>query len=93
MAETKECTICKHIGKRSSELGDLEAGFLYNDVDHPTTIRIRLCRSHSVDLFKVGQKKFLINHHHILSDLVNSDEMEFVRLLDRVVRKNLDAIY
>jgi len=93
MAATKECTICKHNGERSSDLGELEAGFLYNDIDHPATIRIRLCRSHSVELFKIGQKKFLLEYHSILHDLVNSDEMEFIKLLDRVVKKNLDAIY
>jgi hypothetical protein len=93
MAMTKECTICKHIGKRNNDLGDLEAGFLFNDIEHPATIQIRLCRSHSVELFKIGQKKFLLEYHHILHGLVNSDEMEFIKLLDRVVKKNLDAIY
>ncbi len=93
MATTRECTICKHIGERTTEQEELETGFLYNTVTHPEKVRIRLCRAHSVELFKVGQKKFLLKHHTILHDLVNSDEMEFIKLLDKVVRKNLDAIY
>lgn len=93
MDKVRACTICKHLGKVTEEATDLEAGFLYNDIDNPAQVKIRLCRSHSVELFKLGQKKFLVNYKQILFDLVNSDEMEFVRILERTVRKNLDAIY
>lgn len=93
MEKVKACTICKHLGKITAESSELEASFLYNDIENPATIKIRLCRSHSVELFKLGQKKFLINHKQILCDLVNSDEMEFIKILERTLRKNLDAIY
>lgn len=93
MSNNCECTICKHLGKRTDEASGLEAGFLYNDLEHPAPVRVKLCRSHSVELFKLGQKKFLLNYKMILFDLVNSDEMEFVKILDRTVRRNLDAIY
>jgi len=93
MEKVKACTICKHLGKVTEESRDLDASFLYNDIDNPASIKIRLCRSHSVELFKLGQKRFLINHKQILHDLVNSDEMEFIRILERTLHKNLDALY
>ena len=93
MEKVKACTICKHLGKIRKESIDLDASFLYNVIDNPASIKIRLCRSHSVELFKLGQKKFLINHKQIMYDLVNSDEMEFIRILERTLRKNLDAPY
>jgi len=93
MSKSRECTICKHLGKKTYEDLELEAGFLYNELDGPAPVRVRLCRPHSVELFKLGQKKFLLNYKKILFDLVNSDEMEFVKILERTVRNNLDAIY
>ena len=93
MSRLKACTICKHLGRVSEEAADLEAGFLYNDIENPAIIKVRLCKVHSVELFKFGQKRFLIKHKQILDDLVNSDEMDFVRMLERTLRKNLDAIY
>lgn len=93
MSKSRECTICKHLGKKATEELELEAGFLYNELDGPAPVRVKLCRRHSVELFKLGQKKFLLNYKIILFDLVNSDEMEFVKILERTVRNNLDAIY
>lgn len=85
----KECTICKHIGKQTQ--GNLERAQLFDEVGTP--VNILLCRAHAVELFKSGQKKFLINHYQILVDVISSDETKFLDVLERTVRSNMDEIY
>ena len=87
----RECTICKHYGERTEQPGELEREQIYDEVGTP--INLLLCRKHSVDLFKKGQKKFLIQHYKILVDIISSDEVRFLDILEKTVRENLDQIY
>jgi hypothetical protein len=88
----KECTICKHYGERTDAApGGLEREQIYDEVGTP--VNILLCRKHSVDLFKNGQKKFLVKHYKILVDIISSDEVKFLDILEKTVRENLDEIY
>jgi len=84
-----ECTICKHYGQRTS--GKLERSQLFDEVGTP--ININLCRNHAVELFKAGQKKFLLNHYKILVDIISSDETKFLDILEKTIRGNIDQIY
>jgi hypothetical protein len=90
MAE-RECTICKHYGKKTDDPSQLERATIFDEVGTP--VPILLCRSHSVELFKSGQKKFLVNHYKILVDIISSDETKFLEVLEKTVRSNLDDIY
>lgn len=87
------CTVCKHLNKNVEAEEEIEIGYLFDGVHSGSPVKIRMCRKHSVELFKVGQKRFLINYRSILFDLVNSDEMEFIKILEKTVRNNLSAIY
>lgn len=87
----KECTICKHYGERTELPSGLEKEQIYDEVGTP--VNILLCRQHSVELFKNGQKKFLIKHYKILVDIISSDEVKFLDILEKTVRENLDEIY
>ena len=91
MAGSKECTICKHYGDATHEPGKLERSVIFDEVGTP--IPILLCRKHSVELFKKGQKNFLIRHHKILVDIISSDETKFLDVLEKTVKDNLDKIY
>ena len=93
MSGKRICTICKHLGKEVDSEEEVELGYLFNDLHAGAAVKIRLCRKHSVELFKHGQKRFLIDYRRILFDLVNSDEMEFIKILEKTVRANLDSIY
>ena len=93
MSKKKVCTICKHLGHRVESEEEVEIGHLFDGLNTGSPVKIRLCRSHAVDLFKKGQKRFLLSHRRILYDLVNSDEMEFIKILDKTVRENIDRIY
>lgn len=84
-----ECTICKHYGKKTE--GKLERAQLFDEVGTPITIQ--LCRKHSVELFKSGQKQFLLHHHKILVDIISSDETKFLDILEKTIRGNIDEIY
>lgn len=93
MTKKRECTICKHYGRSnigSSADEQLEAGNLYEEDGE--VIKILLCRKHSVQLFKLGQKSFLLAHYRILVDLVASDEKKFINILDKTVRKYPDSL-
>ena len=88
----KVCTICKHLGLDHHHEQQLDTGYLYDGV-RARSIKLILCRSHAVELFRQGQKKFLISKRKILYDLVNSDEKDFIRILEKTVQQNTDLIY
>jgi hypothetical protein len=90
MSKKRQCTICKHYGKQTPKGEILEMSPLYEEGGEP--VPIALCRTHSVQLFKLGQKSFLLAHYRILVDLMDSDEKKFINLLDRTVRKFPDLI-
>ena len=86
----KECTICKHYGEPTDDPEILEKAQIYDEVGTP--VSINLCRQHSVDLFRKGQKKFLVQHSKILVDIISSDEAKILELIAQTVRNNLDDI-
>lgn len=91
MAKKRECTICKHYGRKTPDGDDLERTQVYDETGTP--VPIKLCKAHGVELFKKGQKNFLLSHYKILIDLVGSDEPKFLEVLERTIKKNPDKIY
>jgi hypothetical protein len=87
----KECTICKHYGLPTQDSEQLERTSLYDEMG--TGVPINLCRKHAVELFKLGQKRFLVAHYRILLEVVQSDEHKFLEVLEMTVKENLDLIY
>lgn len=90
MAKKRECTICKHYGKQTKEPNNLERTNLYDDAGNP--VPVNLCRHHSVQLFQKGQKKFLVSHYKILTELISTDEPKFLEVLQATVKSNPDLI-
>lgn len=90
-SKSRECTVCKHYGLETSQPENLEQTKLFDDSDKVVTVL--LCRKHSVDLFKMGQKKFLLDHYQILNEVINSDEPKFIELLEKTYRTNMDRIF
>lgn len=88
---SKSCTICKHYGEANFEEKNLEKAQLFDETG--TALNIFLCRKHAVELFKNGQRKFLVDHYKILVDLISSDEMKFIEILQKTVRENMDDIF
>ncbi len=87
----KDCTICKHYGQPTDCPEDLEKEQIFDEIGTP--VNILLCRKHSVDLFQIGQRRFLIQHYKILVDIISSDEIKFLDILEKTVRENMDEIY
>ena len=87
----KQCTICKHYGEETPQQDELDRQVIFDEVGTP--VPINLCHTHSVDLFKNGQRRFLIKHYKILVDIISSDEVKFLDILEKTVRENLDDIY
>ena len=87
----QQCTICKHYGEKTDITHKLEREQVFDEVGTP--VSIQLCRNHGVELFKSGQKKFLINHYKILVTIISSDETKFLDVLEKTVRANMDDIY
>ena len=88
---TRECTVCKHYGLETGQPEKLEHTKLFDEGDR--VVNVLLCRKHSVDLFKQGQKKFLLDHYQILNEVINSDEPKFIELLEKTYRNNMDRIF
>ena len=93
MDKPKLCTICKHYGLETPQelRPDLERTQIYDEFGR--VVSIQLCRKHAVDLFKTGQKRFLLSHYRILVDLVGSEEMKFIEILQKTVQRNPNNIY
>lgn len=81
------CTICEHYG---IEKEATESEILFHENKQ---IKIALCRKHSIELFKKGQKKFLIKHHKILFNIIDSNHPKFIDLLQETYKNNLNLIY
>ena len=90
MAKKKECTICKHYGDKTDDPDKLERAQLFDENGNP--VPVQLCRSHNVELFQMGQKKFLCSHYRILVDLIDSDEPKFLAVLEQVIQANPDLV-
>lgn len=86
-----ECTICKHYGDETDDSKMLERTKIFDESGNP--VNIILCRKHSVELFKLGQKKFLLTHYKILVDIIASDETKFLDILEKTIKSNADKIY
>lgn len=87
----KECTICKHYGLETDESKALERELIFDESGTP--VAINLCRHHAVELFRMGQKKFLVANYRILVDLIGSDEPKFLEILEKTVKKYPELIY
>ena len=87
----KECVICKHYGEETSNTHQLEKTQIFDEIGNP--LMILLCRSHAVELFKMGQRKFLLGHYKILVDIISSDETKFLEVLEKTVRSNRNDLY
>lgn len=90
MSKERECTICKHYGNETPKGENPETAKLFDD--NGEAVPVQLCRTHSVQLFKLGQKSFLLAHYRILVGLMDTDEKKFINLLDRTVRKFPDLV-
>lgn len=84
------CVICKHQGDHR-EYDRIETCTLYDDCGQ--VVKIQLCPFHSTDLFKKGQKKFLLNNYKILVDLFETDDPKFIDMLRRNFERYKDEIY
>lgn len=91
MDKKHECIICKHYGIRTSEVEILEKNHIFDDSGLP--VPISLCRKHAVELFKQGQKIFLLSHYKILVDLVASDDTKFLEVLEKTIKKHPNRIF
>ncbi len=91
MGQDRECTICKHYGQPTDSAEVLERTKLFDEEGAPATID--LCVKHSVELFKIGQKRFLLDHYKILVDLIASDEPKFLEILEKTIKKFPNKIY
>ena len=91
MSKNLYCTICKHYGKYHEDTSTLEKASLYDERGEP--IPIMLCKKHGHDLFKMGQRLFLMSHHRILNDILETDDIKFVDMLEKVVRQNYNEIF
>ena len=89
--KSRECSICKHYGLETGQPENLEQTKLFDEGDR--VVMVLLCRRHAVDLFKMGQKKFLLQHYQILNEVINSDEPKFIELLEKTYRANMDRIF
>jgi len=85
------CTICKHYGEETDTTHELDRQELFDEVGTP--VSILLCQNHAVELFKSGQRRFLVSHYKILIDIISSDEVKFLEILEKTVKKNFDDIY
>ena len=90
MERKQYCVICKHYGIHTEPETELDRANLYDE--DGMSLTILLCRKHSVQLFKMGQKMFLLNHYKILVDLMDSDDTKFLQILEDTVKNNKDKL-
>ena len=90
MDKKQYCVICKHYGIHIDSDTQLEKSNIFDE--DGVAVPILLCRKHAIQLFKLGQKMFLVSHYRILVDLMDSDDTKFLEVLGDTVKKNQDKI-
>lgn len=91
MQQICKCVICRHYGYEQDKSTDYDRASLFNE--NAKEVVIKLCKVHAIELFKIGQKKFLLNHYKILVDIVDSDDLNFLEILEETVKKNINSLY
>jgi hypothetical protein len=76
------CLICKYT--KPNEEQTVKVNYLYPGADK--SIRIILCESHSVELFKSGQRSFLTQYYSLFQGFYgNEEDAEVINFAKSVV--------
>jgi len=89
MAKDNRCVICKHKGIQHTS--NLEHNRVFSKAGQP--VKVLLCRSHAVELFQIGQKNFFNQHHDILFNVLESDEVQFLVILHDYIKEHPQILY
>ena len=80
MSGNSECTICTYINPdENQDTKYNKQEVLYNG--HDGTISICLCRSHSMELFKYGQMRFLVKYLPVASKYENKANYKLLKFM------------
>lgn len=80
-----KCTICKfYDAANGNNVSDREMVF----DESGNSIKVDLCRHHAVELFRMGQRKFFVNHSRIAQNIIGFDEDRLIGLMLRTASRN-----
>jgi hypothetical protein len=90
----KRCLICKYSHIPHTEQNLVSATFYKNGSHH---VVVKLCRKHDIELFKLGQFKFIAQYKNLGTDFIEVDQdyqilAQLYRLLDEYEKKERDWI-
>lgn len=91
MKRNRECVICSHLGDNNYSKDSLEVMSLFSEYGHEH--KFLFCKNHSIELFKLGQKKFLLNYMNILADVMETNNPEFLTLLEQYVKRYYHEVH
>lgn len=91
MEDKCKCIICRHYGQEKDDSDQYERSSIYSESGRELVIN--LCKVHDIELFKIGQRKFLTSHYKILAEVVDSNDTTFLEILEETVKKNINSIY
>jgi hypothetical protein len=90
--KSTECTICKFHSSTGNYINSASSReTVFDDAGAP--IAIPLCHHHAVELFKLGQKRFLLNQYNTAKDLIGYDEDRLLGLIFKTAQRNFDKIF
>ncbi|MBL7664072.1 MAG: hypothetical protein JNM93_02975 [Bacteriovoracaceae bacterium] len=73
-----QCVICKHLFQLPETVPVFDA-FVYREEGR--SHKIKLCLLHDIELFKIGQYRFVDKYSYLAYNVVGSDEHDFLNLL------------
>lgn len=89
----RNCTICEHLGSDDTDDTNLCREKVWCNKKQ-RNITLVLCRSHSVELFKNGMDYIGMKYApEILTNVVNTNDMDFIDLLHDAFHNNLHKVY
>ena len=83
MSDVKTCDICECYGRDKKRQEDVRCDKLFTS---NVSIKITLCKAHSIELFKKGQIPFLLDHRDILNS--KSNDQKVTTMLSEVMKMN-----
>ena len=85
-----QCTLCKYYGNFNG-YSDTYQEKVFDEAGR--SIVVNLCRSHAIELFRLGQKNFFLRHYKITTDVIGTNDSAFLNLMIKTVHKFKDAVY
>ncbi len=80
----RRCLVCKYCGDKKYK--NLSSSSFYGREGRG--VRVYLCHKHEIELFILGQVRFLRKYYPVFLNSISNDDNSFFKVADQILSKN-----